>query len=318
MPLVAAIPSAADHPLWSRWWERGYTEDILPYGAPARLYHYVQSWQSLMSILTTRMLWASDARQLNDSTELEHALPMCDEALDAIRDPALRPHAELVRSGLRNRFRYKTFVACFSAAGEIESQWDQYANHHGGFCIAFDNLLLSSLDAPLGLRIMPVEYVRAAQWNRVRAMVRRAVEDIQQAAAKTAWERQWAIQSRFVLLSAELFYVCTSLKAARWRTEHEWRIIYARQEREANALPIMTREAGTRQIEYVELDLRRTYRDHPIPTFAAVRPGRMASAGATALARRCIRDFSPETRWEEQPPPEQQLRAAPRQYSQPG
>lgn len=299
---VRPFPLATEHHLWNTWWKRAYTEDMRPYRALSFLYHYVPSCGALVSILTSRTLWASDARHLKDTTELELALPMCDAALDAVEDPYLRGYVAIVKEGLREQFRHSFYVACLSSANDIASQWDEYADQQRGFCLTFDMRLLSSLSVPPGLRVMPVEYGEAEQHARTHRTVARAVADIAALPYPNELQRHYNAHARFTLLAVELLYLCASFKAETYRTEREWRLIYALQGNEAEALPVLTRPSsdGT-LIPYVELPLTRFYVDHRLPTFAAVRAGGRVDATAESRAQQCLRECAPKTRWERQP-----------------
>jgi hypothetical protein len=291
---------ATEHPLWDEWVNRAYAEDMRPYGVRFSLHHYVRSFESLMSILSSETLWAGDVRFLNDTTEFEHGLPTCLRALDSIRSPALRAHVDIASQGLRERFRHQTFVTCFSTANALRSQWDDYANEGRGFVITFDNLVLTALAPPNGIRLMPVEYGQPVQIRRAHRAVARAAEDIE-AAIAPGIDVEWAIRSRFTWLATELFFLCTSFKAAKWQPECEWRFIYSRQRRQAGALDVHTRFARWRLVPYVILNLRQRYAQHDEPSFAAVRAGPMVRQPVADVVERYLREFLPGTSWERQP-----------------
>jgi hypothetical protein len=298
-----AIPPAVDHPLWQDWWSRAHIADVVPYGAHDHLHHYVRSYSALMSILASQTLWASDVQHLKDTTEFEHGIPICYEALDLIREPILLEHVHLVKEGLAARFRHRTFISCFSTRGDLASQWDEYADAQRGFVIGFDSLVLSALSSPQGYRLMPVEYGRDAQLERARRAVRRALSDLREAfPGLSELERVWSIQARFVLLSAEMFFFCASFKAPKYRAENEWRLIYTRQDNEDTALPIQTRIAADRVIDYVTVDLRNRYGRRELPSFAFVRAGARTDANCSTLAWQWLRENAKQTSWQVQTP----------------
>ena len=302
MVIVRGMPPGVDHPNWPTWMERGYAEDIQPYGVELQLYHYVRSWDALMSIMSSRTLWASDARCLNDTTELDYGFRICRDALKTISDRRLREHMDLIEAGLSRRFFYQTFVACFSCENNLKGQWEKYADCERGFCVEFDSRLLSALKAEPGIRLMPVEYDPFVQRRRTQRAVARAVEDISKAPRPSAAHFEFTIQARFTLLAVELFYLCSTFKAWEWRHEREWRLVYTRQEDDAGALPVRHRARGAEEIPYVVIDLRTTYTRTIIPTFAAIRGGFRLNRETAALAKRYLLDFEPLTRWERQPP----------------
>jgi hypothetical protein len=296
------LPAAIDHPLWQGWYERAYSEDMERYPPPLCLHHYVRSYDSLVSILQSRTIWASDVQSLNDSTEFEHGLATCVKALELIREPAFRKHVEIVKLGLRERFLHQTFVACFSTFNDVKSQWDDYADSQRGFVITFDALVLSALKAPLGMRFMPVEYGETTQVNRARESVERAVEDLNRCLPTLlSADVLYAIHSRFTLLAVELFYLCTSFKDVKWSCEREWRLIYTRTRSDTNALPVQTRIAGDREVKYVALDLTSRYFQFHLPAFASVRAGPIADRNSALLVQRYLLESEQATRWEEQP-----------------
>lgn len=293
------IPPAVDHPLWSTWFAKAYAEDRRPYGVYAQLHHYVQSYTILMSIVASETLWASDIRTLEDTTEFAHGIPICSDAFRLVRDPFLREHVDLAKAGLAGRFRHRTFVSCFSTRHDLASQWEAYADNQRGFVISFDALVLSSLSVPQGYMLMPVEYGREAQVARAERAVTRALEDLHTTLPGLPnWKAIWTIQSRFVLLASEMFYLCTSFKAPKYRAEREWRLIYSRQSDEANALTINTRGAETRAIDYVKVDLKRRDSHEELPSLATIRIGPRADSNAAELVRSYVRGSGKATKVE--------------------
>lgn len=256
-----------------------------------------------MNILASQTLWASDVRSLEDTTEFEHGVSICNDALEVIREASLCEHVDLVKQGLAERFRHRTFVSCFSTHNDLRSQWDTYADEQRGYVITFDSLVVSALAAPQGYMLMPVEYGREAQVERARRAVRRALDDLSGALpGLPPRDTTWTIQSRFVLLASEMFFFCASFKAPTFRSEHEWRLIYSRQSVEENALDIRTRLAEPRAIDYVIVDFTRRYVHPELPTFAAVRIGPRTDASSATLVRRYLKSYAKETKLELQSP----------------
>jgi hypothetical protein len=224
-------------------------------------------------------------------------------ALDQVRNPDLRVHAEIISGGLRQRFLHGMFVCCFSTSREIESQWTDYADSERGFAITFDNLVISALDAPNGLRLLPVEYDEAVQRARAQRVVALAEADLKELTdARQSLAYVWAVQSRFTLLAAELYFLCACFKAPKWRREQEWRIVYSRQADEAEALPVRISQSRGRELRHVDIDLTRRSFQHHAPTFAAVCAGPKTPRNVAELARDCVRTLRPGVEWHEQAP----------------
>src|SRR4051794_37392114 len=95
-----------------------YHEDV-----PKRLYHYT-TLAGLMGIVSDSTLWASDARFLNDSSELSYAAQLIDgvvtEQVAGVTSDLLRD-ALPTRSGFANGFEYgrRPFVACFCEEDDL-------------------------------------------------------------------------------------------------------------------------------------------------------------------------------------------------------
>src|SRR5687767_6283154 len=102
--------------------ERSYSADLRPYGlSRPRLYHY-SSCVAVASIIASDRLRATDAAHLEDHNELRVGIPVCVEALRALRDTRLDRYLTVLEEGLTNRFGHRVFVACLSEGGNIESQ----------------------------------------------------------------------------------------------------------------------------------------------------------------------------------------------------
>ncbi len=108
---------------------------------PERLYHYT-TINGLMGILPNSSIWASDARFMNDSSELSYATDLIvrvvDEELEKVADPALKELFEL-RRGFTAIFDFgyepRPFIACFCEDGDLLSQWRGYARGQAGISL---------------------------------------------------------------------------------------------------------------------------------------------------------------------------------------
>jgi hypothetical protein len=297
MPIYG-LPPAIDHPLWPSWLARSYAADAAPNSVPKFLHHYVPSFEVMRSIIDTQTLWATEMHGVNDDKEFDHGLPAVLAALHEVGDPDLREHVELISGGLRERFLHEVFVSCLSTSRDIESQWTDYADSQRGFAITFDNLVISALDAPNGLRLLPVEYDETIQSARARRVVALAEADLRAVPdARRSVEYVWAVQSRFTLLATELYFLCACFKAAKWRHEREWRLIYSRQVDDSVGLPIRVRRSGSREQRHVEIDLTRRFAQHHAPTFVSVCAGPKTSHHESEMARDYVRSHRPGVAW---------------------
>lgn len=107
-----------------------------------RVWHYTDTY-GLLGILQNDALWATSARMLNDSSEIEHGLELFQEALRVLVDRVAvddrqRDFIERVRTTTEERLdAHELFVVCASAKGDDLSQWRGYSAG-SGFALAVD------------------------------------------------------------------------------------------------------------------------------------------------------------------------------------
>ncbi|HEV7494344.1 hypothetical protein [Baekduia sp.] len=110
------------------------------------LYHYT-TLDGLTGITDTSSIWASDARYMNDASEMSYAAELIEtviaEVLAEVDDQPLRS-ALPTRPGFGNAFNYavpfgpRPFVACFCEAEDLLSQWRGYGGDDSGISLGID------------------------------------------------------------------------------------------------------------------------------------------------------------------------------------
>jgi hypothetical protein len=114
---------------------------------PEQVWHYT-TVQAFEGIVTSGRMWATDVRFTNDKTEFIHArdiAKVCIDSLDATGGLSGFPASDL-RNMLATAFdegplsplRNQVYLVCFSQAGDLLTQWTQYAGGGHGVSIAFD------------------------------------------------------------------------------------------------------------------------------------------------------------------------------------
>src|SRR5580704_8956937 len=129
---------------------------------PQRLFHYT-SQAGLLGIVSSNVLWATNALYLNDSSELDYGLTVAREKLRSVlqrSDPVnelLRRTDDLLKLQvlLPNRSFY---ACCFCEESNLLSQWREYADRGGGYAIGFDTDDLMRAGLKPNLSLFPVEY----------------------------------------------------------------------------------------------------------------------------------------------------------------
>ncbi len=103
------------------------------------LFHYT-SPESLIGILTSRCIWATDIKYLNDSAELEYALTFTKSKVSQkyMTDDYDSHVSYLLSSGFAKLDPMPIYVASLSEMADLLSQWRAYCPPTGGVAIAFD------------------------------------------------------------------------------------------------------------------------------------------------------------------------------------
>jgi len=124
-------------------------------GTTSDLYHYCDS-EALLGIMSSKELWATDIRHLNDPREFEYGCQLIHELFTKKSSDYKDASIEAIRRytpAQINRFENDScvYVACFSGHKDMLSQWRSYASGGSGYAL--------QLTAPRYLD--PVEPVRA-------------------------------------------------------------------------------------------------------------------------------------------------------------
>jgi len=198
---------------------------------PRRLHHYT-TLDGLMGIVSSDAIWASDARFLNDSSELSYAAGLIDavvaEVFDAVSSEALRA-ALPRRPSVANAFEYgaQPFVACFCEEDDLLSQWRGYDAGQTGFSLGLDLQYQPMMGLPPPTYLRRVVYDEDRQRSAVREVVGTWLETAERlltpergltTADVFPYPAIWALQEAL----AE-HHLC--FKHPTFAEEHEWRLI---------------------------------------------------------------------------------------------
>lgn len=112
------------------------------------LYHYTTQ-AGLLGILSSKSIWASEIRFLNDSTEFRTALEVIAaelrRRLSEVDAPEIRTRGEAIFRELTVLKESDVFVLSLTERGDDLSQWRAYGGMHSGFALGFDIERLSEL-----------------------------------------------------------------------------------------------------------------------------------------------------------------------------
>ncbi|HKM71621.1 MAG TPA: DUF2971 domain-containing protein [Stellaceae bacterium] len=235
---------------------------------PNLIYHYCDA-NALLGIFHSNSVWATGARYLNDKTELVSLMRNVPEHLKRFPDtPAtlvlreragtlVKMHAEIISHAIG----MEQFVACFSADGDVLSQWCAYGDDGRGFAIGFAPSELAVLqgEAILNGDIREMMYGPEGERDLVDSLIKGLIETVEpfvDILDTTGWEpdpegaapltaRQW-LGLRFSECLGELTF---ESKHASFREEREWRL-YAQKGQ------VQFRAAPRGIVPYRQVDMR--------------------------------------------------------------
>ena len=134
---------------------------------PGVLYHYTSA-EGLRGILSSRALWMTDIRYMNDLSELQYATDRLAARLDArlAKDLGAVGRKEFIESCRRNIGArgpgQSVFSVSFCEDGNLLSQWRAYRGQGGGYALGFDFVhFIRLLEKPYVL--IKIIYDQAAQ-----------------------------------------------------------------------------------------------------------------------------------------------------------
>jgi hypothetical protein len=188
--------------------------------SPDLLFHYTSA-ESLLGIVETGSLWASQIRYLNDAAELLYSVRLAADVLDVAiprRPEPLRSALAAARESLihaeAERFFY---IGAFSEDGDLLSQWRAYGDAGGGYAVGIRMAEVRRLSAfPM---VRKVDYEEERQRRLIEAMVTTAIEAVGDPAAEES------VYSALRALAADLAVAGAFFKHWSFKEEREWRAL---------------------------------------------------------------------------------------------
>jgi hypothetical protein len=279
---------------------------------PDEVWHYT-TVAGLEGMLSSGKVWATDVRFTNDKTEFIHAREVIEEYLTSVKtneSDFMFPAEELSRmlykafdQGALSSNENNVYVASFSAADDLKSQWVEYADNCRGVSIAFDlRNIRPPKDAELAVTFAPCVYAKADKARLIDASLSNFTEraaELDRESGSQGWmadqKRTWEIIQRIhglpndkdglvrklemqfqdQLLEAwrrtlfDLLRVASHCKSDAFSAELEWRLAMARPKNRPLTQKILFRGAKG-NIPYLESNLFQPTSQLPI---ARVRTG---------------------------------------------
>jgi hypothetical protein len=226
---------------------------------PDLLYHYTDV-AGLIGICSSRSLWATNLRFVNDAQELAHAWSLMLDVLAEARAQATVPAQvelieEIERATSSQWAGYPDFYSVsFTADGDLLSQWRGYGSSGGGYAIGFEAAGLVRPPAPYPQPerfLNRVIYDEAAQ-RQILGVTAEAMLELFATVDPIGSDLTEARGRVFAALG-ELVGFAFSFKDPAWAEEQEWRAVYVVPDGELEGVEF--RPSGGVAVPYVSLEM---------------------------------------------------------------
>lgn len=181
-------------------------EQLFHVPIPETVWHYT-TLAGFEGILSSGTIWATEAHYTKDTAEFIHARTIAadflermnayDEAMAYAKKAGIDMLALVFDQGVCSQSKTEIFVASFSAARDLKSQWMEFADSGKGVNIGFD---LRAVRPPGGsgslVTFAPCVYTQEQKKELLELVLRRIVDAIADLHRKT-YSKQWASEQAF-------------------------------------------------------------------------------------------------------------------------
>lgn len=230
------------------------------------LFHYT-SLTGLMGIMESKTLFVSEARFLNDASEMKYGAQWlsgeCVQRLglrpgeEGQKVQLLKQFAKWIDERIHNHWGANVFVGCFTLNGDQLSQWRGYCPSGKGVSIGFPGQQLGSAVRAQGFMLARCIYDRDPQTSiagEVVDIVERLGEERGPNQDRSRRHQDQSFYDIFEEIEEDLLQVCCLFKHPAFKEEDEWRAI-SRAVRSPNTEEVLYREGASMLIPYLELAL---------------------------------------------------------------
>jgi hypothetical protein len=190
---------------------------------PPVLFHYTNA-NGLIGLVESGVFWASDARFLNDSTELTYTSDVLHSVLDGLEAEFAGTSAHLLidicRTNLFARTDFECYVGCFCDEGDLLSQWRGYGETTASYAVGFDSARLSEREE---LSLRKVVYDRGDQERLLRGAIQPVCGMVNRL---TEPQAAGAVDDVVHELNKMMVGCWFSFKHSAFAEEHEWRLVH--------------------------------------------------------------------------------------------
>lgn len=191
------------------------------------LHHYT-SGTSLLRIIESDSIWATQIHYLNDAKEFSHAIEIAKVALHSTkRDTTDSTGASLCDAlieSLETIAQLSFYVTCFSEVEDSLSQWRGYCPPGFGYSLGLFGDELRKIARPQGFELVKCVYDPTQQKQVIEAWVEHALQTLRQTLPSGVSPKTHVEQSGRPFLSKFVAFGPV-LKNAAFQNEDEWRLV---------------------------------------------------------------------------------------------
>jgi hypothetical protein len=193
------------------------------------LYHYT-SLGGLMGIVKERALHATEVHYVSDASEVRliaHLLRSAAGVLTNYDEFGRHLFGQLL-DWVDNRVTelgHALFVGCFTAKGNLLSQWRSYSEPGRGISVGFDPNKLARAAADQSWQVGKCVYDAARQRSLAASMLASIAELARERFDSIRGLTPNAAQQYFVSIEADILRIAVLFKHHAFGEEHEWRVV---------------------------------------------------------------------------------------------
>ncbi len=224
------------------------------------LYHYT-SLSGVIGIVESGSLRATDIRFFNDAAEMKHTADLLRRAIAQRREGDTFNSRLLVQlqEWLSNRLTdgHMLFVACFTANGNLLSQWRSYCPIAKGASLGFRPEKISSTASNQSFQVGKCVYDAKRQQQLAETILETIEEVAQRRGENTDLSKRHPSNSFYDVfeeIEADLLRVAALLKHPSFYEEQEWRTVSSVMTNYVEA-PIEYREGPSMLVPFVNFNL---------------------------------------------------------------
>lgn len=237
---------------------RALNPDKSPQEPEKLVYHYTNG-AGVLGIASTGSVWATHARFLNDSSEVHSSFTY---AASLLHSKYREAHPDLVE-GIDHFVKYvreagritpNIFLACFSEAPDLLSQWRGYGGGGGQAALGFNMDELRQRAEHKGWRLERCVYDLGERYTSMTVLLERAIQYF----SENLHDTRDASRERklFDMLYSQVLHISPTFKNSAFAEEKEWRLISPVTSVGAGA-NVKFRSGKSSLVPYIEFELPR-------------------------------------------------------------